>query len=469
MGRLNGSPTPSLPRRRGFPQGGPSSPPLFNLFLDSLLHRLNALPDLSAFAYADDIALTARTRTALQHGLAIAAEWADEWEMRFNVSKCALLAPVGREHEVRGLVLAGQPVPVVDSFRYLGVERSASSIDFGALLQRKTAALSSSLASLQAAGDGWPPLVRLRLLKAYSLSQLDYGGPILSLALDIFPSLVTSPAGKELDAVHRKASQWVSGVYQQHREAVAASMAGLPPPALRLKHLALGLALHLDAAPPEDPTTAIIAAHRKHGDPLALAPSPPPHTPLLLHLAFLPIHAVFQQRRADLVNAGEPPVSRHTFLRQVTLNHHELQESRTASYIPRSSRPTGTWDGALAYLAAEDRRRAARWRAASFGHKRRCPECGHNFHRGHAPHLWRTLGAFDEDGHGVDEERLQPVRAAAEHAQRERDEQRRGGQLDAMDFLLGHRDEELRTIGAATLRVWEERMVALEEQAPVVG
>ncbi|GAA6003714.1 hypothetical protein JCM10207_003560 [Rhodosporidiobolus poonsookiae] len=173
--------------------------------------------------------------------------------MRFNVSKCALLAPVGREHEVRGLVLAGQPVPVVDSFRYLGVERSASSIDFGALLQRKTAALSSSLASLQAAGDGWPPLVRLRLLKAYSLSQLDYGGPILSLALDIFPSLVTLPAGKELNAVHRKASQWVSGVYQQHREAVAASMAGLPPPALRLKHLALGLALHLDAAPPENP------------------------------------------------------------------------------------------------------------------------------------------------------------------------------------------------------------------------
>ncbi|GAA6003710.1 hypothetical protein JCM10207_003559 [Rhodosporidiobolus poonsookiae] len=78
---VNGSPTPSLPRRRGFPQGGPSSPPLFNLFLNSLLHRLNALPDLSAFAYADDIALTARTCTALQHGLAIAAEWADEWEI----------------------------------------------------------------------------------------------------------------------------------------------------------------------------------------------------------------------------------------------------------------------------------------------------------------------------------------------------------------------------------------------------
>ncbi|GAA5856085.1 hypothetical protein JCM8547_002971 [Rhodosporidiobolus lusitaniae] len=465
---VNGLSLPPLPRRCGVPQCAPSSPRPFNFFLDPLLFLLNFLPGVEASAYADEVALQATDLSALQSALDAASSWADEWGMAFNVQKSAVLAPVGYEAAASSLSLANQPLPVVQSFKYLGVERTASSIDFQALLYRKVRLLQNSLRSLKAAAVSFSPRIRLSLLKTFFLVHLDYGGAILSLALDIYLSLSASPSFAALEAYHVDAARWVSDIGYERRTAVAASVAGLPPPFLRLQHLSLGLALHLDQADPLNPATLFLSHFRSTADPSVLYPSPPLNTPLLFHLDFLSSHARFLARRAELVAQNNPPSpASPTSANPPALSRAALLPPSTN--VLATSRPTGTFDGALSIPSLADRRCALRWRAGNFAIHLPCIRCGKRFTRTCALHLWAAVGAVDEDG-PVSEERPREFSSAVEGEQQKRDElaaaagQGRGakrlaaGRLDVMDLLIGHRRKELREVAVKTLAEWERRM-----------
>ncbi|GAA5905501.1 hypothetical protein JCM5296_000376 [Sporobolomyces johnsonii] len=460
---VNSLVTPSLPRRRGFPQGAPASPSLFNLFLDSLLDLLNSASDLKTFAYADDLACLARSAPALQAGLDAASRWASEWGMRFNVAKCAVLAPPDLTESVSSLTLADEVVPVVPSFRYLGIPRSATSLDYFALVDEKVSSLERSLRALQAAGTAWPPRSRLALLKTFSLSHLDFGGAILHLALTLFPSL-SARAIDRLTAVHNSATRWVTGLTWRWGDPLAGSLTGLPPPALRLQQLALGLALHISEADSANPTFVTLSHFQSNADPSVLLPHPPPLTPPLFLLAFLPIHEAFLQHARDRIAAERPPLTRHAFVRELTLLHHERSKYITASRIPRSSRPTGSFDGVLDLPTSSDRRRAVLWRAGTWAIQQRLPclGCGARFNRRCLSHLWLAAGAFDSDGK-VSEGRLSAMQSAMEQELAEREARGATGKMDLMDYLVGHRRKDWREVGRTTLRVWEERMVALQE------
>ncbi|GAA5845581.1 hypothetical protein JCM11251_003668 [Rhodosporidiobolus azoricus] len=128
--------------------------------------------------------------------------------MVFNIAKCAVLAPVGLEGEVQDILLNGQVVPVASAYRYLGVDRSASSIDYKALLEQKVSALEGSFSALQAAGSLCLPTVCLAVLRTYCLFHLNYTEELSSpFLLSFFPLSLLHRPSPALNAFHSASAQ----------------------------------------------------------------------------------------------------------------------------------------------------------------------------------------------------------------------------------------------------------------------
>ena len=95
--------TPRISLNRGVKQGCPLSPILFNLVLEGMLRGLSGESDcgyrfandpslsFSNFAYADDLALVASSRSGLERLLSLAGEFADWARLEFRPDKCATL------------------------------------------------------------------------------------------------------------------------------------------------------------------------------------------------------------------------------------------------------------------------------------------------------------------------------------------------------------------------------------------
>lgn len=115
---------------KGTPQGSPSSPLLFILFIDPLIERLRvctgipltAEENLQSLFFADDIALCAETIEDLQRMLIICDEWASEYNITFNAAKSEVMQLTGKkEKEKPEVKLGGKPLKWVTEFKYLGM------------------------------------------------------------------------------------------------------------------------------------------------------------------------------------------------------------------------------------------------------------------------------------------------------------------------------------------------------------
>ena len=89
----------SFPITNGVKQGGVISPILFTLYTNSLIEKVRESKlgchvgnkCAAIFVYADDIILLAPTRFAIQSLLTICENFATEFNLQFNPSKCKLM------------------------------------------------------------------------------------------------------------------------------------------------------------------------------------------------------------------------------------------------------------------------------------------------------------------------------------------------------------------------------------------
>ena len=136
--RINGRASPTWFSPNGVPQGSVLSPILFNLLVDSVadaVRRVNPgvfLPGssvaVSILLYADGVVILAPDADTLQMALDAATAWSRLWRFQFGIGpdKSAVVV-FGRALAVPQFFLADQQLPLVSSYRYLGVIFSSGS------------------------------------------------------------------------------------------------------------------------------------------------------------------------------------------------------------------------------------------------------------------------------------------------------------------------------------------------------
>ena len=96
----------SVPLLCGVRQGDPASPILFNIFVDDLIDPemlengiVRGDEKIAGLMFADDVVLMAPTPHKLQAQLDKLTEWAEKWEFRVNIDKCAIMRIRGCDEE----------------------------------------------------------------------------------------------------------------------------------------------------------------------------------------------------------------------------------------------------------------------------------------------------------------------------------------------------------------------------------
>jgi len=114
----------------GVPQGDPSSPTFFNIFMDEFISATQISPQFGTICFADDVALLAETIKLLQELLDIASFWAPTNRMTWGLPKSFGLGLA------KQLTLAGEKMQNKDELEYLGVSITRQGVSASRLLRR---------------------------------------------------------------------------------------------------------------------------------------------------------------------------------------------------------------------------------------------------------------------------------------------------------------------------------------------
>ncbi|TPX40863.1 hypothetical protein SeMB42_g05835, partial [Synchytrium endobioticum] len=117
---------------KGVRQGDPLSTTLFDIFINDFevsmgegitVPGMAECDKISCLKFADDIVILAESTLELQKQQKKAAEWASSWGMNVNAGKCGVMAIHGDNDELRTVDwrMQGNPVPVVNTYQYLGI------------------------------------------------------------------------------------------------------------------------------------------------------------------------------------------------------------------------------------------------------------------------------------------------------------------------------------------------------------
>lgn len=183
---VNGKQSEDIKCARGLLQGSSMSPLLFNLYINSLLVRLDRSPKVSTnrgvllsncLFFADDGALHARSRLGMQSLLDVSSQWATEYGMDFAPGKCAIMWDHEEEVHV-DFQIQGGVIPTVETFVYLGVECNPKGMLFGKKQKERCASMLSTARFLKAKGMnalGWRLNCRVLVYKSFLRPIMEYG------------------------------------------------------------------------------------------------------------------------------------------------------------------------------------------------------------------------------------------------------------------------------------------------------
>ncbi|MEL6989899.1 MAG: reverse transcriptase family protein, partial [Bacteroidota bacterium] len=126
----------------GVRQGGVLSGLFFNLYINSLIVKINdcsygcklGIFKSNIIAYADDIVLLAPSSSGLQILINKAVEESKDIKLNFNNSKSKWMlfnSPKSKSNEVSDMIIDNEPIEKVNSFKYLGyvIRSDLSNID----------------------------------------------------------------------------------------------------------------------------------------------------------------------------------------------------------------------------------------------------------------------------------------------------------------------------------------------------
>jgi hypothetical protein len=200
-----------IPILRGLRQGCPASPIIFDIFIMDLLNgteTFGVLPpgvrdNLIGLLFADDLVLLASTRKDLRRSLRVIQQWAQTNEMSYGVQKCGLMAFPPADNEAllrfRGMELDNQQIPVVDSYRYLGVPIDLQ-LNMSTIVKDRAKRGLNAFNAVRPvlANKSIPLAIRLNLVTALIRPTLLFAGEVWAI-----PQAVAIPIQKVMNLVLR--------------------------------------------------------------------------------------------------------------------------------------------------------------------------------------------------------------------------------------------------------------------------
>lgn len=228
----------------GVRQGAPSSPILFDVFIDSILEEMPgvfvpALPvpftdrRMPGLLFADDAALTQGTAARLNLALTKLGAWADKWEMMVGHKKCGVMVLGSPEAhaaaKARVWMLQGKPIPVVDEYKYLGVvidPELSFSANTALRVKKGWAALHAVRWLLT--DPAIPLTVKATIYRSLVHPVLTYGGEVLGLSK-------ASRTG-QLQRIQNTAAKWMAVGSARANLGVAPLLAELSIPTVKASH-----------------------------------------------------------------------------------------------------------------------------------------------------------------------------------------------------------------------------------------
>ena len=173
--------------RAGTPQGSVLSPILFNIMLSDIPQR----DGIEINSYADDITIVCKCRnptelrSKLQEYLRVFEDWAQNWGLRINPSKCAMQYFYKRSIPCPIIRIGNTTVRYAKEFTLLGLVLDSPKLDWGKHIEYLVTNCEHRLnimKALAAIRYGASARILRRVYIAYIRSKIDYGSVIYASA-----------------------------------------------------------------------------------------------------------------------------------------------------------------------------------------------------------------------------------------------------------------------------------------------
>jgi hypothetical protein len=358
---------PTFSRSSGLFQGSILSPWLFNVYIDDLaqsIARLDPHPLLPpCLLFADDILLLPSSPVIARRMLAVVATWSVHNGISINLPKCGVILPP--TSSPLSFSLWEKPLPVVQTYTYLGLPFTASGIDFKTHLQSlRNSTLKLFFASSKNSRS-WTPLLRLAMFKIFYRSKYEYASPLLlASGISIAP----------IQTLQDMLLKWVN--YGHAGSSINHAMTGIPPVTHRLQELTMRFQYFTKCMHTENPLRSLIAN---------LQSLPTPSTTLQRQLLYSLIQpsTMYQKYRVE-VQKVLPWISYtfSDFILEERLTFFRKDPLILPQLILPYARNRSLVDISLRLRAAHLRSFALRWRKNRLAANYRCT-CGNKLTRGH--------------------------------------------------------------------------------------
>jgi hypothetical protein len=125
--RVNNRLTEPFKYERGVRQGCPTSPLLFNIYINDILDNISPLAveglehGLRGLMFADDTIILAESHSDLSDKLSLVNNWMGDNAMEVNPSKCGIME-IHPSLPIEPVLFNGEEIPKVNTYVYLGIE-----------------------------------------------------------------------------------------------------------------------------------------------------------------------------------------------------------------------------------------------------------------------------------------------------------------------------------------------------------
>eukprot|EP01018_Ginkgo_biloba_P017078 Gb_08423 [translate_table: standard] len=133
--------SPPIPVQRGVRQGCPTSPSLFNIFINDIMDGLQGVgvevpgiaEVIAGLLFAEDLVLFAESVTQLKEMLEKVHDWAQKWGMACGIDNRKAMVVFGDQDSLKleEILIGRDRIGVCDSYKYLGLE-----VDFKLSVER---------------------------------------------------------------------------------------------------------------------------------------------------------------------------------------------------------------------------------------------------------------------------------------------------------------------------------------------